>query len=107
MAGQTEAAPSVELSDEAILYHRPDGTICSARWETLRAVLIETSDDGPFSEDVWWILIDGDGHCTIPQEAGTEALLARLQELPGFDNEAVIAAMMSVENQRFLCWQRQ
>jgi len=98
---------AVELSAEAITYHRPDGTTCAVRWETLRAVLIETSDEGPFAEDLWWILIDAGGHCSIPQETGTDALLARLQELPGFDNEAVIAAMGSVENQRFLCWQRQ
>jgi hypothetical protein len=107
VADQAESAPAVKLSAQAITYHRHDGTTCAVRWDTLRAVLIETSDDGPFAEDLWWILIDADGHCTIPQEAGTEALLARLQKLPGFDNEAVIAAMSSVENQRFLCWQRQ
>jgi hypothetical protein len=29
-----------------------------------------------------------------------------LQELPGFDNEQVIAAMCSTKNARFLCWRR-
>jgi len=29
-----------------------------------------------------------------------------LQQLPGFDNAAVIAAMQSTDNQRFLCWER-
>jgi len=99
--------PFVELSAEQIIYHQPDGTLCSVSWESLRAVLIETTDEGPFVEDVWWILIDAEGHCIIPQEAGTEPLLARLQQLPDFDNDTVIAAMASVENQRFLCWRHQ
>jgi hypothetical protein len=67
----------------------------------------ETTDEGPFVEDVRCILIAADHHCIIPQEVGSKALLARLQELPNFDNDAVIAAMASAENQRFLCWQRQ
>jgi hypothetical protein len=52
-------------------------------------------------------LLDGQGHCAIPQMVGTEALLEHLQTLPGFDNDAVIAAMQSTENQLFLCWERQ
>ena len=33
-------------------------------------------------------------------------LLSRLQQLPGFDNEAVIKAMGSTNNAKFLCWKR-
>jgi hypothetical protein len=33
--------------------------------------------------------------------------LGRLQELAGFDNEAVIRSMGSVENARFVAWRRQ
>ena len=104
-----QAAPStyIELTDAALIYHQADAEPRAVRWDSLRAVLIETTDQGPFVDDVWWILIDGEGHCMIPQEVGGEALLARLQELPDFDNEAVIAAMMSVENKLFTCWQRQ
>lgn len=98
---------SVEINAEGITYRQPDGTARIVRRDTLRAVLIETTDQGPFVEDVWWILIDAEGHCIIPQEEGGEPLLETLQELPGFDNEAVIAAMSSVENKIFVCWQRQ
>jgi hypothetical protein len=31
---------------------------------------------------------------------------ARLQNLPGFNNEAVIESMTCVENKRFVCWQK-
>ncbi len=98
---------TIEFTDHALLYHQPDAPTRTVRWDDLRAVLIETTDQGPFVEDVWWILIDGEGHCIIAQAAGGEQLLARLQALPGFDNEAVIAAMASVENRLFTCWQRQ
>lgn len=97
----------IEYTPDGLIYHQPDGTQRTVYWETLRAVLIETGDQGPFSEDLWWILIDGEGHCTIPQMVGSETLLTQLQALPGFDNEAVIEAMGSVENKLFVCWQRQ
>jgi hypothetical protein len=35
-----------------------------------------------------------------------ETFLKRLQELPGFDNDAVIRAMSSAENARFLAWEK-
>lgn len=107
MNDQAQTPSPLEFTAEAVVYHQADGTTHTLRWDELRAVLIETTDQGPFLEDVWWILIDNAGHCKIPQMAGTEALLARLQELPNFDNDAVIAAMASVENQIFVCWQRQ
>jgi hypothetical protein len=33
-------------------------------------------------------------------------MLEKIQQLPGFDNEAVIKAMTSTTNNRFICWQR-
>jgi len=69
-------------------------------------VLVVTAG-GPFAEDVFWVLRGTGPPLLIPQSAnGSEALLARLQELPGFDNQAVIAAMASAGNERFLCWAR-
>jgi hypothetical protein len=99
--------PSIEITETGVTYAPPGGEAHTVRWDSLRAVLIETTDQGPFLEDVWWILVDEEGHCVIPQEAGSDVLLKRLQMLPGFDNEAVIAAMGSVENNIFVCWQRQ
>lgn len=108
MARQTEDSSQVELSVEGITYHRPDGITRLVRWDDLQAVFLQTTDEGPFVSDVWWILVDSDGQCLIPQEAtGETEMFYRLQTLPGFDNDAVIAAMGSVENQQFLCWRRQ
>ena len=87
----------------------PNGIVESVTWDTLDEILIVTTDKGPYVEDVFWLL----GHresgrgIVIPNEAeGFKALLERLQRLPSFDNGAVIEAMGSVVNARFVAWQR-
>ncbi len=85
----------------------PDGHEGALRWDDLGVVAIETNDSGPLGCDVWWVLVSfrGDSGCVIPQGAtGEDQLLSRLQELPGFDNEALVSAMSSVENERCVCW---
>ena len=102
---QPEAAFGITLTDERIACCRPDGKVEAVAWDDLQGVLIETNDEGPIGTDVYWILAGKHSGCVIPQGAtGEDALLARLQALPGFDNDAVIAAMSSTENQRFVCW---
>lgn len=97
----------VSINNEGISCQRPDGAVESVLWADLRAVLIETNDEGPFACDVMWVLVGKTGGCVIPQGAtGEQELLARLQELPGFRNEAVIQAMGCADNARFLCWRR-
>lgn len=77
-------------------------------WVDLEAVDIETTDRGPFEDDVLWRLTARDGTLLlIPSETeGFDVLLSRLQTLPGFDNEAVIRAAASGENAVFACWRR-
>jgi hypothetical protein len=85
----------------------PDGTVESVPWDELHAVEIRTTDAGPFFEDVFLVLDAGDRGCVIPQEAeGFGALFERLQQLPGFDNQAAISAMTCTDNATFQCWRR-
>lgn len=80
----------------------------SLRWQDLQRVEMLTTDEGPFTDDMFWVLTRRDGsHMFIPSEfAQPFGVLERLQQLPGFDNEQVIAAATSVENARFLLWER-
>lgn len=104
---EPEAQFIVRLTDAGVSCHRPDGLVESVAWADLRAVLIETNDSGPFLMDVFWILIGSQSGCVVPQGAtGEDELLGRLQQLPGFDNQALIDAMLSTDNQRFLCWEK-
>src|SRR4029453_146778 len=85
----------------------PGGLVETVRWAELRAVLIQTTADGPFVDDVFWVLMGEKSGCVVPSEAqGCDALLRRLQSLPTFDNQAVIEAMSCTEKKRFLCWER-
>ena len=97
-----------EVDEDGVRVAMPDDTVCVVLWDDLQSVRIRTTDEGPFENDFFWLLEGAGGHvCTIPQEAaGADDLLPRLQELPGFDNEAVIAASGSADNREFLCWQR-
>ena len=97
----------VTSDDLGVTSTRPDGLVETVPWAELRAVLIETNDRGPWGPDVFWILIGQKGGAVVPMGAtGERELLHRLQKLEGFDNEAVIAAMGSTDNARFLCWER-
>ena len=96
----------VTVDERGVSCTRPDGTLASVLWEDLQAVIIETTDAGPFTTDLFWILVGRESGCVVPQGAtGEDVLLEKLQAFSGFDTMAVIAAMGSTENQRFLCWQ--
>ena len=97
----------VRVSDREVLCERPDGKVERVGWGDLQKVEVVTTSDGPFAPDVFWVLHGTVGGCAVPQGAsGDGDLLARLQALPGFDNNAVIEAMSSTSDRRFLCWLR-
>ncbi len=103
-----EARFVVRVTDGAIINERPEGTIERVALDALAAVLIETTNTGPWGADVWWLLIGADlqSGCVFPMGAtGEHEVLKALQQLPGFDNEAFIEAMACTEDGRFLCWQ--
>ena len=72
------------------------------------SVDIATTNEGPWVDDVFWLLSAGDHGCVVPSEAeGMGELLTRLGELPGFDDEAVIRAMGCTDNEFFPVWSRE
>lgn len=85
----------------------PDGTTESIDWDEIHRVEVVTTDEGPFLPDSFWVLTGDQVQCIIAQGAkGEKVLLERLQTLPEFDNDALISAMGSTSNERFLCWDR-
>lgn len=70
-------------------------------------VSILTTDDGPLSDDVFWILRSGPDKLVVPwSAAGADKVLSVLQELEDFDNEAVIEASATSERAVFPVWRR-
>ena len=97
----------VRFTDSAVIHELPDGTIERVDWGDLEKMEVVTTGDGPFVADVFWVLHGGQSSCVVPQRAtGHKALLHRLQELPGFSNEAFVEAMSSTSDNRFLCWEK-
>ena len=79
----------------------------SFSWDDLTEVTIVTTDDGPFLENVFWVLTCADGAVyELPGALVADDLLSRFQALPDFDNEALIAAMKSTDHAKFPCWSR-
>lgn len=96
----------VSFHADGVTYTPANGAGRWVAWRDLWAVEVVTTDAGPFAEDVFWVLHAAES-LVIPQSAdGADALLGRLQELPGFDNQATIAAMSSAGDGRFPCWAR-
>lgn len=107
-AAMPAATPSLTVDDAGVRRQLADGRVESVAWSDLESVEILTTCDGPFAEDVFFLLFAADGKgCAVPHGAAMETdLLARLQALPGFDNMAAIAAMGSAVERRFPCWRR-
>ena len=99
--------PRVEFDDVGVTRYVASGETEHVTWDELEEVGIMTTSEGPFVEDVFWMLIGRDGNgCAVPGGLLPDGLLARLQRLPGFDNIAVCEAMGSCDDASFLCWRR-
>jgi hypothetical protein len=99
---------SVRIDDQGVRRELPDGKVEYVAWDNLREVVVLTTGDGPFAEDVFFVLAGQDGTgCVVPHSAADSSqLLDWLQRLPGFDNAAFIRAMSSTADATFVCWRR-
>ena len=74
-------------------------------WENLIGVAIETTDDGPFADDIFFILASKEKTLTFSNSIiGIEEFINRLQELENFSNENFIEAMTCCQNETFVLW---
>ena len=82
-----------------------DAVIESVSWDELATVAVLTTASGPAVDDVFWLLGgSGDTGVVVPSEQAPDGLIQRLQQLPGFDNGAVVEAMYCAEDKVFPCW---
>lgn len=78
-------------------------------WADLSKVRILTTNEGPWIEDVYFLLEARDGHrCAVPHEAAVRTrLLEELQSrLQGVRDDKVIEAMGCTDNNSFTIWER-
>src|SRR5262245_9150719 len=100
---------TIKVDDRGVRRELANGTVELVAWDGLDEVSVLATADGPFAEDVFFVLAGREGSgCVVPQGAPESGeLLERLQRLPGFDNEAFIRAMSSTDDERFVCWRRE
>lgn len=101
-----KVGPSVTVSDAELTVTESATRAATIRWADVREVRVRTTDTGPFTEDVFFVVRDSTLQLTIPHSHATEAFVERLQALAGFDNEALVRAMSSAENAEFICYLR-
>jgi hypothetical protein len=100
-------ACTVRYDDQSIICERADGRVERILWDDLQEVIIRTTDAGLSFTDVFWVLAGKGVECVFPHGSeGDGALLERLQQLPGFNNDVFVAAMSSISDGEFVCWRR-
>jgi hypothetical protein len=90
-----------------IVIKRPFCRSVATRIDDLDEIGIETTDQGPFVEDVFWILKRGDMRIRIGEPHPVfKMLMDRFRSLEGFDWEPFTEAMSCTDNRYFPCWKR-
>ncbi|WP_424184648.1 hypothetical protein ACOBQX_22490 [Actinokineospora sp. G85] len=98
----------ITVDDEGVRRLLADGTQEAVAWADLAEVAIRTTPEGPWKEDVFFLLMrEGGGGCAVPAgHPSADDLMSRLQSLPSFDNDAFVEAMTTTEDGLFVIWQR-
>jgi predicted metal-dependent HD superfamily phosphohydrolase len=105
------AAPSggraVSFDEDAVWTTERGRLVETVPWADVERVLVLTTDEGPFVEDVFVVLVGGERGVVAGQgDEGARALLDRLLALPGFDHARFVTAMECTSNARFEVWER-
>lgn len=93
----------VTVTDSGLEVSAPNRESQSIAWASVRRILVETNDSGPWGADVWWVLENVEARCCFPQGATgeNEALAEMARRFPGFE----VKGMNSTKNATFVCWQ--
>lgn len=103
---RTKQAP-VTVDDHGIT-RELNGGVEHVAWPDLNLIEIHTTAAGPTADDVFWVFHASNGSgVVVPSSVAPDDLLARVQQLPGFNNEVLIQAMGSTDDAAFECWRKQ
>ncbi|MEX2682070.1 MAG: hypothetical protein Q6373_010750 [Candidatus Sigynarchaeota archaeon] len=87
-----------------------EGKEVEIKYADIVRVTIETTDQGPWFPDCFWVMKSGSGREVIVENDDPKAMIllgAMQKALAGFDNGAVIKAMSSTDNATFLAWEKE
>ncbi|EHR52271.1 hypothetical protein SacmaDRAFT_4076 [Saccharomonospora marina XMU15] len=97
---------SVSVDDTGVRRVLADGSEESITWDQLSAVVVRVIPEGPWREDVFLMLAAADGTGTaVPSgDPAADALIERLQTLPGFDHDKFVEAMTTDADEAYVVW---
>ncbi|MFA6210391.1 MAG: hypothetical protein WCT03_01930 [Candidatus Obscuribacterales bacterium] len=107
---RTSKSPQYKLSPEGIveLAAKPEESEREYLWSSVNHVGILTTSDGPWCEDVYFVIKTDNGTIMIDQShAAKIELFEQFARLPGFNYEQVILAMGCTDDAAFNCWERE
>ncbi len=96
--------PSLEVDHSGVRTADGRGWEGEVRWDDLIEVDIRTTSDGPFTEDMFYILRGTDDSAAVVPNAFGDEILPWLQRLPDFNNGAIIAASTCITDETFDAW---
>ena len=97
----------VEIDERRLSYFGPFGGQSISLNDVTR-IQIETTELGPFADDMFWLFYTGSELARVPSSAqGADAILDALSSFKGADYDAVIRASSSTKRDKFLIWQKQ
>lgn len=104
----TAHSRAISVDDTGVRRQLADGTEESVTWPELSAVVIRVMPQAPWQEDVFLMLAgtDGTGAAVPSGDPAADALVERLQALPGFDNDKFVEAMTTDADEAYVVWQR-
>jgi hypothetical protein len=95
------------VNGRTLIIKRPFQKPFSIQMDHLDEIGIETTDQGPFIEDIFWIIKRGKLRLRIGEpHPNFKILMDRFGSLEGFDWEPFIEAMACTDNHYFMCWKR-
>ena len=95
------------LEGRKLTMKRPFRDPTATRIDDIDEIGVETTDQGPFVEDVFWLLKAGDLSIRIGEPHPVfKQLMDLVGSLPGFDWRPFLEAMTCSDNGYFVCWRR-
>ncbi|MCX2779118.1 hypothetical protein [Microbulbifer thermotolerans] len=105
-----ENTPVFELTENGATFGFPKASKEEIIWSNVSKIEIVTSDEGPWSEDLWWVIFQEDCEEPTLMPGGTENINAIFNVLEtqfsGASMENIIKAMGSTSNAKFAVWEK-
>ena len=94
---------NINLADSGITFNDQ-----SIAWVEVISIVVTTTDEGPFVQDVFLEFRGQDQKCVIPTDAeGFDGLFEVFKRFEGFNYNVFIEAMQSTDYAEFVCWRKQ